>query len=70
VSTLTDVDDEVKVKVAPKDEDLWCSFCGKTRADVRWLIQGGDAGVCICNECLAAATKAGCAMTPTRVRAR
>ena len=31
--------------------ELRCSFCGKTRDQVRKLIQG-PAGVCICDECV------------------
>ncbi|WP_395946392.1 ATP-dependent Clp protease ATP-binding subunit ClpX [Caedibacter taeniospiralis] len=32
---------------------LYCSFCGKTRHQVRKLIEGYSASVCICNECVA-----------------
>jgi hypothetical protein len=31
-------------------EDLYCSFCGKTRTEVRALVEGPD--VFICDECV------------------
>ena len=33
------------------DQDMFCSFCGKSRSQVSKLIAGPD-GVCICDECV------------------
>ncbi len=34
----------------PSDPLMFCSFCGKNRDQVRWLISGGN--VYLCNDCL------------------
>ncbi len=33
------------------DQEMRCTFCGKSRSQVNKLIQGPD-GVCICDECV------------------
>ncbi|MGH9248510.1 MAG: ClpX C4-type zinc finger protein [Acidimicrobiales bacterium] len=33
------------------DDDLPCWFCGKARAEVRWLV-AAESGVRICDECV------------------
>lgn len=37
-------------KAHARSEEFWCSFCGKSRAEVNKLIAGPD--VCICDECV------------------
>jgi ATP-dependent Clp protease ATP-binding subunit ClpX len=36
--------------------EMRCSFCGKSRSQVRKLIQGQD-GLCICDECVTACSE-------------
>jgi len=38
------------------DDEMVCSFCGKSRSQVRKLIQGQD-GLCICDECVTACSE-------------
>ena len=35
----------------PHEDEVRCSFCGKTRSQVRKLVQGPE-GVFICDECI------------------
>lgn len=34
------------------DDSVPCSFCGKPRREVRWLVEAAGTGVRICNECV------------------